>query len=83
MNSSTESVPEPLTNTDSTETNTSMQPFEFVKQMDSVQLTLDLAQQYIDIGEYDSAKRLLQEVISGEGSAEQKSFAQSTLDGLY
>ena len=60
-----------------------MQAFDFIKQLDSVQLTLDLAQQYLDVGEYDSAKRLVQEVIEGQGTAEQKAFAQSLLDRLY
>ncbi|WP_296206056.1 FimV/HubP family polar landmark protein [Psychrobacter sp. UBA3962] len=73
-----------LTETETeTETEDSMQAFDFIKQLDSVQLTLDLAQQYLDVGEYDSAKRLVQEVIEGQGTAEQKAFAQSLLDRLY
>lgn len=60
----------------------SMPPFEFIEPLDSVQLTLDLAQHYLDTGNYDSAKRLAQEVIEGDGSDEQKAFAQSILDRL-
>jgi len=60
----------------------SMPPFEFIEPLSSVQLTLDLAQHYLDTGNYDSAKRLAQEVIEGDGSDEQKTFAQSILDRL-
>lgn len=60
----------------------SMPPFEFIEPLSSVQLTLDLAQYYLDTGNYDSAKRLAQEVIEGDGSDEQKAFAQSILDRL-
>lgn len=60
----------------------SMPPFEFIEPLNSVQLTLDLAQHYLDTGNYDSAKRLAQEVIEGDGSDEQKAFAQSILDRL-
>lgn len=60
----------------------SMPPFEFIEPLNSVQLTLDLAQHYLDTGKYDSAKHLAQEVIEGDGSDEQKAFAQSILDRL-
>ena len=60
----------------------SMPPFEFIEPLNSVQLTLDLAQHYLNTGNYDSAKRLAQEVIEGDGSDEQKAFAQSILDRL-
>lgn len=60
----------------------SMPPFEFIEPLNSVQLTLDLAQHYLDTGNYDSTKRLAQEVIEGDGSDEQKAFAQSILDRL-
>jgi len=60
----------------------SVPPFEFIEPLSSVQLTLDLAQYYLDTGNYDSAKRLAQEVIEGDGSDEQKAFAQSILDRL-
>ena len=60
----------------------SMPPFEFIEPLSSVQLTLDLAQHYLDTGKYDSAKHLAQEVIEGDGSDEQKAFAQSILDRL-
>ena len=53
--------------------------FDFVKTLDSNQVTLDLAGQYVQLGEYDSAKRLLSEVIS-QGTSEQQSQAQALLD---
>ena len=53
--------------------------FDFVKTLDSNQVTLDLAGQYVQLGEYDSAKRLLNEVIS-QGTSEQQSLAQALLD---
>ena len=53
--------------------------FDFVKTLDSNQVTLDLAGQYVQLGEYDSAKRLLNEVIS-QGTSEQQSQAQTLLD---
>lgn len=53
--------------------------FDFVKTLDSNQVTLDLASQYVQLGEYDSAKRLLNEVIS-QGTSEQQSLAQTLLD---
>ncbi|WP_019671608.1 FimV/HubP family polar landmark protein [Psychrobacter lutiphocae] len=64
------------------------QAFAFVQDIDSAQLTLDLAQQYLEVGEYDSAKRLLQEVLSPKiagihASAEQKSTANDLLQRLY
>lgn len=52
--------------------------FDFVKTLDNNQVTLDLASQYIQLGEYDSAKRLLNEVIS-QGNSEQQSQAQTLL----
>ena len=48
--------------------------FDFVKSLDSNQVTLDLASQYVQLGEYDSAKRLLNEVIS-QGNSEQQSLS--------
>jgi pilus assembly protein FimV len=53
--------------------------FDFVKSLDSHQVTLDLADQYLQLGEYDSAKRLLNEVIA-QGNNEQKQQAQVLLD---
>lgn len=53
--------------------------FGFVKTLDSNQVTLDLASQYVQLGEYDSAKRLLTEVIN-QGNSEQQSQAQALLD---
>jgi len=53
--------------------------FDFVKSLDSNQVTLDLAGQYLQLGEYDSAKRLLNEVIA-QGNSEQKQQAQLLLE---
>jgi len=53
--------------------------FDFVKSLDSNQVTLDLAAQYLQLGEYDSAKRLLNEVMA-QGNSEQQSQAQTLLE---
>ena len=53
--------------------------FDFVKTLDSNQVTLDLAGQYLQLGEYDSAKRLLNEVMT-QGTSEQQQQAQVLLD---
>ena len=53
--------------------------FDFVKTLDSNQVTLDLAGQYLQLGEYDSAKRLLNEVMT-QGNSEQQQQAQTLLD---
>jgi pilus assembly protein FimV len=53
--------------------------FDFVKSLDSNQVTLDLAGQYVQLGEYDSAKRLLNEVIA-QGDSEQQQQAQQLLE---
>lgn len=53
--------------------------FDFVKTLDSNQVTLDLAGQYLQLGEYDSAKRLLNEVIA-QGNSEQQQQAQQLLE---
>ena len=42
-------------------------------------MTLDLAAQYLQLGEYDSAKRLLNEVMA-QGNSEQQSQAQTLLE---
>ena len=52
--------------------------FDFVKTLDSNQVTLDLAGQYVQLGEYDSAKRLLNEVLV-QGNSEQQQQAQLLL----
>ena len=52
--------------------------FDFVKSLDSHQVTLDLAGQYIQLGEYDSAKRLLNEVMT-QGNNEQQQQAKTLL----
>lgn len=53
--------------------------FDFVNDLDNQQITLDLAAKYLELGEYDSAKRLLSEVIA-QGSSKQKAQAQSLLE---
>lgn len=53
--------------------------FDFVKTLDSNQVTLDLAGQYLQFGEYDSAKRLLNEVIA-QGDSEQQQQAQQLIE---
>lgn len=52
--------------------------FDFVKSLDSNQVTLDLATQYVQLGEYDSAKRLLNEVMD-QGNHEQQNQAKLLL----
>ncbi len=52
--------------------------FDFVNELDNNQVTLDLATKYLELGEYDSAKRLLNEVLS-QGNSEQQTQAQSLL----
>ncbi|WP_218688918.1 lipopolysaccharide assembly protein LapB [Psychrobacter sp. BF1] len=52
--------------------------FNFVKSLDSYQVILDLAYQYLQLGENDSAKRLLTEVVD-QGSSEQQQQAQALL----
>ena len=53
--------------------------FDFVKSLDSNQVTLDLAGQYLQLGEYDSAKRLLNEVVT-QGNSEQQKQARLLLE---
>ncbi|WP_435978731.1 FimV/HubP family polar landmark protein [Psychrobacter sp. DM4] len=53
--------------------------FDFVKTLDTNQVTLDLAAQYVRLGEYDSAKRLLNEVVA-QGNSDQQSQAQMMLE---
>ena len=61
----------------------SLQGFDFVKDIDGAKLTLDLAEQYIELGEYDSAKRLLQEIINSSANQAQKATAEQILGQLY
>lgn len=49
--------------------------------LDTSGITLDLAQQYVALGEYDSAKHLLEEVVN-TGNAEQSRTASSLLKRL-
>lgn len=46
--------------------------FDFVDGLDSADITLSLAQQYIDLGEHDSAKRLLTEVVQTGNDSQQQ-----------
>lgn len=48
---------------------------------DGVEITLQLAKQYLQFGEYDSAKRLLTEVIN-DGNLEQKTSAEGLIINL-
>ena len=52
--------------------------FDFVKNLDSNQVTLELAEQYLNIGEYDGAKHLLKEVLA-QGNSEQQQQAHRLL----
>ena len=52
--------------------------FGFVANLDSAQVTLDLATQYMELGEYESAKRLLHEVVE-QGNSAQQAQAQDLL----
>lgn len=52
--------------------------FDFVNDLDNNQVTLDLAGKYLELGEYDSARRLLNEVVD-QGSSEQQNQAQLLL----
>lgn len=49
-----------------------------INHLDEANITLNLAKQYLDLGEYDSAKRLLGEVIQ-TGNASQKQDAKSLI----
>ncbi|OPH35434.1 FimV/HubP family polar landmark protein [Moraxella equi] len=53
----------------------------FVDNLDNTEVTLNLAKQYLDLGEYDSAKRLLDEVIQ-TGNATQQQNARELLTQL-
>lgn len=52
--------------------------FDYVNELDSVQVTIDLAAQYLELGEYESAKRLLKEV-ANQGTTEQQAQIESLL----
>lgn len=54
---------------------------DFVNELDNTQVTLDLAQQYLQMGEYDSARRLLEEVTQ-TGNDQQRHFAQGLIARL-
>lgn len=55
--------------------------FDFLSGTDEAATKLDLAQAYIDMGDSDGARDILNEVVS-EGSAEQKSEAEEMLSRL-
>ncbi len=64
-----------------TTTSTDLEPedkLSIINEIDNNQVTLDLAKNYLDLGEYDSAKRLLSEVIEA-GTEEQQTEAKSLL----
>ena len=61
--------------------NQMLSELDFVNGLDNVQITLDLASRYIELGEHDSAKRLLDEVLA-TGSQEQKQNAQTLLSRI-
>ena len=52
--------------------------FDYVKTLNSYQVTLELADHYLQLGEYDSAKRLLTEVVN-QGNSEQQQKAKMLL----
>jgi pilus assembly protein FimV len=52
--------------------------FDFIDILDPYQVSLDLASQYLPLGEYDRAKRLLAEVIA-QGNSTQQQQAQDLL----
>jgi len=69
--------------TETAPTDTSLLPptddeFDFVKSLDSNQVTLELAEQYLNIGEYDGAKHLLNEVLA-QGNSQQQQHAYTLL----
>ncbi|OPH34628.1 FimV/HubP family polar landmark protein [Moraxella atlantae] len=53
-----------------------------VEQLDSTTLTLELAEQYLELGEYDSAKRLLNE-IAPHANGEAQARIHALLDKTY
>lgn len=52
--------------------------FDFVEELDKSKITLDLANQYLSLGEHDSAKRLLEEVAKS-GNQNQQETATTLL----
>ena len=52
---------------------------DVIKDIDTDTLNVDLAEQYVNLGEYDSAKRLLNEVLI-QGTSEQQNQAKVLLD---
>lgn len=60
-----------------------VEAFDFVEQLDKSQITLDLAEQYLDLGEYDSAKRLVNEVLTSATDEQHKTHAQALLERMH
>lgn len=63
---------------ESTQTTKVLSELSFVDSLDNTEVTFNLAKQYLDLGEYDSAKRLLDEVIQ-TGSTTQQQNARELL----
>lgn len=66
---------------ESTQTTRVLSELSFVDSLDNTEVTFNLAKQYLDLGEYDSAKRLLDEVIQ-TGSTTQQQNARELLTQL-
>lgn len=66
---------------ESTQTTKVLSELSFVDSLDNTEVTFNLAKQYLDLGEYDSAKRLLDEVIQ-TGSTTQQQNARELLTQL-
>ena len=66
---------------ESTQTTKVPSELSFVNSLDNTEVTFNLAKQYLDLGEYDSAKRLLDEVIQ-TGSTTQQQNARELLTQL-
>ena len=66
---------------ESTQTTKVLSELSFVDSLDNTEVTFNLAKQYLDLGEYDSAKRLLDEMIQ-TGSTTQQQNARELLTQL-
>ena len=66
---------------ESAQTTKVLSELSFVDSLDNTEVTFNLAKQYLDLGEYDSAKRLLDEVIQ-TGSTTQQQNARELLTQL-
>ncbi|WP_230659994.1 FimV/HubP family polar landmark protein [Psychrobacter sp. I-STPA10] len=79
LTTETKATPAPVTKIDKE----FIQAFDFVEQLDKSQITLDLAEQYLDLGEYDSAKRLVNEVLTSTASEQHKAHAKTLLERIH